>query len=385
MACSISAGYVTMMYLIGLIILIIIIVATNKVPVKFYWIGILVISAILVYSTTLLGSSVVGSDIQGELRAARNAMAGVPIFGDHENQNSTSLVTVLLAPALGKFIDIVWVYKVIFPIFLIFVPVILYFVYKGQFGERNAFYSAVFFMIMPTFSLEIATIVKSMVAEFFFAIMILAVVGKMKWKMPVIIVCLLAMVAAHYTIALAAFAFLAGILGIRIVLYKWWKNTETPLTTLGIPVVIGVMVFIYYYSLTLDGSMNKVVVSIFSQQWFGSATNVVVTQKTDSFISEYPAIVKVALGMDFWDASLWGKLFRIVQVITQVSIVVGAWLVVFKSNFSAEFKAGVICGLGLLGLCVVAPGFSAILNMTRFYHIALFFLAPCLVMAWRPK
>jgi uncharacterized membrane protein len=374
-----------MMYLIGLIILIIIVVSTNKVPVKFYWIGVLTISAILVYSTTLLGSSVVGSDIQGELRAARNAMAGVPLFGDIENQNATSLVTVMLAPALGRFIDIVWVFKVILPIFLIFVPVVLYFAYKGQFGEQNAFYSAVFFSIMPTFSLEIATIVKSMVAELFFAVMILAVVGKMKWKLPIIIICVLGMIVSHYTIALAALAYLTGILGIRIVLYKWWKNAETPLTTLGIPLVIGVMVFAYYYSLYSSVDINSVVVNIFSQAWSSPASTVVTTHKVDSLVNNYPAIVKVALGMDFFDATLWGKMFRIVQIVTQASIVIGAALIIFKSTFSAEFKAGIICSLILVGLCVVAPGFSNILNMTRFYHIALFFLAPCLVMVWRPK
>jgi len=265
------------------------------------------------------------------------------------------------------------------------VPVVLYFAYKGQFGEQNAFYAAVFFAIMPVYSLEIATIVKSMVAEFFFAIMILAVVGKMKWKLPVIILCLLGMVASHYTIALAAVAYLTGILGIRIVLYKWWKNAETPLTTLGIPLVIGVMVFAFYYSLYLGGDINRVVVSIFSQAWFSQASSVITTHKVDSLVNNYPAIVKVALGMDFFDATLWGKIFRIVQIITQASIVIGAALIVFKSTFSAEFKAGIICSLILVGLCVVAPGFSYILNMTRFYHIALFFLAPCLVMVWRPK
>ncbi|MDD4877342.1 MAG: DUF2206 domain-containing protein, partial [Dehalococcoidales bacterium] len=96
-------------------------------------------------------------------------------------------------------------------------------------------------------------------------------------------------------------------------------------------------------------------------------------------------LIKTAVGFDFADASVAGKFFRIIQYITQLLIVIGSIWLVFnykKYKFTAEFFAGIIASFVLLLCCVFVPGFSLIINATRFYQLALFFIAPVFIISF---
>lgn len=90
-----------------------------------------------------------------------------------------------------------------------------------------------------------------------------------------------------------------------------------------------------------------------------------------------------ALGLDWAEVSIWGKLFRIVQYLVQIFIVLG-----FLSPFlrrkplqiSWEFAMFALGALSLLALSVIAPFFAAAVNMVRMYHITFLFLAPFCVL-----
>jgi hypothetical protein len=90
-------------------------------------------------------------------------------------------------------------------------------------------------------------------------------------------------------------------------------------------------------------------------------------------------LVRLALGLDFFDCSLLGKIFRVVQVLTQFLLIIGCIYLLLKFRKSAEFLAFLIIGILTLLLCVTIVGFSSIMNATRFYQVALFFMAPGLV------
>jgi hypothetical protein len=104
-----------------------------------------------------------------------------------------------------------------------------------------------------------------------------------------------------------------------------------------------------------------------------------------AYFQHQPRLVQMALGLDFLEVSLLGKVFRILQLLSQFFIVAGAVYLLFKHrkyHFSAEFLAGVGCAFILLLVCITVEQFSAILNMTRFYHLSLLFLSPCLVIGF---
>ena len=91
-------------------------------------------------------------------------------------------------------------------------------------------------------------------------------------------------------------------------------------------------------------------------------------------------------------ASIEGKIFRVIQYATQILIILGLiqlWRRREDYNFTTEFAACILAGFVLLGACVFIPHFSRLVNMTRFYHLSLFFLAPLFILGcelvWNKK
>jgi uncharacterized membrane protein len=91
------------------------------------------------------------------------------------------------------------------------------------------------------------------------------------------------------------------------------------------------------------------------------------------------ALIRTALGLDFSQVSLSGKVFRILQYLTQVFIFIGCFRLLIKPGglkFRIEYIALSVVSAAVLMACLVLPDFAARLNVTRWYHIALITLAP---------
>ena len=97
--------------------------------------------------------------------------------------NNTSVVIGLIAPWVSKLfhLDMIWVFKIVLPMFLAGVPLVLFATFKKMFGDKRAFFAAMFFMIVPVFSMEMAQIAKTMIAELFLALMVYFMVTDWKW------------------------------------------------------------------------------------------------------------------------------------------------------------------------------------------------------------
>jgi len=166
--------------------------------------------------------------------------------------------------------------------------------------------------------------------------------------------------------------------------------------------LIGSGGFLAYYHYADNGAVNQVlsdVAKYYSKVLIPSSVSSEVTfvppsssssaiaggkvEENESYLDRQENLVKVAIGLDFFSQSLEGKIFRIIQYLTQLLIVVGAvYLLVrhLRYKFTAEFVAGIGCSFLLLFACVFIPNFSNIINMSRFYQISLFFLAPMFVL-----
>ena len=110
------------------------------------------------------------------------------------------------------------------------------------------------------------------------------------------------------------------------------------------------------------------------------------------YVNQQSGMVRAGIGLDFMSVPIEGKVFRVVQYSTQILIVLGLvrlWKKRKEYNFTLEFVACILAGFALLGACIFIPFFSNILNMTRYYHMSLFFLAPLLVlgceMVWNKR
>jgi uncharacterized membrane protein len=355
--------------------------------------SLLVLAAALVYGTTLLGVEPVGSDIRREFLDSKLAFANGWQLATLPEQSNTSIIVGLLAPALAHIWDMATVYKWILPMFLIAVPIVLYQVFKAQIGNNKAWYAAMFFMIVPVYNLEIAQIAKMMAAEFFFALLILAMVSKLKpyQKSFAMTLTLLLTILSHYTVGLAALVYLLGILIVRVVTGKLkWQllgQRRIPVLIMAVVLLIGLVTGYAYYSYADNGEIVQTIMGV------GTAYSGITVQRIQEgaiennqiYLNSQPPLVRTGIGFDFFEVNAWGKAFRVVQYLTQLAIVVGAVWLLFKHrqyNFSAEFVAGIGCSFLLLACCVFIPSFSSTINMTRFYHLSLFFLAPMFVIGF---
>jgi uncharacterized membrane protein len=405
--------WLTPLLLIASICAVIVLVALNKIKGNRIYLYLLGLALSLLWQTTMMGVDVVGSDIHTELYYARyNVEHAWDIT--YPDSSNTSFVIGLFAPMLATIFkcDVVWIFKIVLPLFLACVPLILFKMYKGIFGEKRAFFASMFFMIIPVYSMEIAQIAKSMVAELFLAIMFLALVNDWKqWvKCVVIMLSLCVAVLAHYTVGIIGICFLLGLFIFRLIT-QWWKwklvsNRKTHLITLLIPLLICISVFWMYHGYAANGSAVRSVKEVIANYLPSISTEVIQVKQSHSDVpikevieqkpelsrsmtasipermNDAPTLVKIGTGLDFLSVPIEGQVFRVIQYLTQLMIIIGVLWLIFaykKHNYPAEYVGLVGCSCVLLMMCIAIPSVSIIINMTRFYHYSLLTLSPVFV------
>ncbi len=417
------------------VIVVTVLVTLGKINTKEYPLYVYGLALALLWQTSMLGSHIVGADIHGEFFVANKAITEGWDFS-WAHVNNTSVVIGGLTPFLAKLgINPIWQFKALYPAIFAAVPLILYFAYKRMLGEKKAYFAVLFFIVSPVFFVEIVGIVKSMIAEVFLALMILFMVSGLKNWQKTLGIGLSVVLAAisHYTIGILAIMYLVGSSVILLAGKKWLRVRTSTLVSYSLVVMIVLSSAYLWYSTNGDGFMLKyldtvrrnVVAVAVSYLPTTTATYELEVTKPDITMPEViepditesnipnvtkpeviepnmfePAIakdielneseararwykqeplVRAAIGLDFADATAEGKVFRVLQYLTQFLIVIGFYYLIRKRMFTSEFVACVIVSFGLLGMCLFFPTFSSLINASRFYHVSLFFLAPLLV------
>lgn len=356
---------------------------------KWTWqsIFIYIIALILLYSTSLQGQYLVGTDIHSEYYISSRMYNGWDI--NYPHLYNASISTAIIAPFISKVtgISLIWVYKAIYPALFALVPVILYFAYKKMIGRTPALIASAFFISMPAFFLELPQLPRQELAELLFCLTILVIVyGSKKWIWSIIPL-LMFTVIIHYTIGMMALAFLICMMVVKLVGYKWkWnvlQNSNVPFRVLLIAIVcVGLLSLVWGLNvasgLSLRALSNIANVSVNEQVIQGTQPIDI-----DNVVNTSDGITSTALGLDIIGGNIsgYGAVFRIIQIITQVLIIVGCFSVLIRYKYykwNSEFVASIGGSLMLLLLCIVVFGFSGLLGITRFYHVALIFLAPML-------
>jgi uncharacterized membrane protein len=420
--------------MIGFVCLAIVTVATGAIKEKQYPYLIWSIGLALLLQTTLISSGLIGSDIHTEYYFYNQAVVnGSWNFADSHPYNSAAGSTVL-APFLTNVFGIsgYWIFKLIFPLMFSIVPVILYFIFKKEFGSKVAFFASVFFVIVPTWSMELIGIPRQMLGEIMLAlIFFVVIVAKWKWriKAPVILALGLLGAVLHYIIGPIILVYLSlgsvfllffkrrtlavkwmvpilALLVVGNVMYYGWVCQGMPLKllTTGSSVVSNLVVRILPKSLSF--MQQHVTIPSYpypeleesetgypegmAEELEKAVIQTAVDNPVDphwqpethplDFIFNTDPTVTAAWGGDFASASPWGKVFRILQYATQVCVLVGCvYLIRNRKKYSAEYLCFSLVSAILLAVCMFLPHFAALINATRFYHIALFMLAPVFV------
>ena len=360
----------------------ILLVVLDIVKERFYPYLIFASGLLLLYATTLQGAGIVGTDASVEFLVSQLAKdQGWNLLMNFSSSN-TSLLIGWIMPQLSNLthIELTWLYKTIPPLIFAFAPVLLYLVFRKQIGDKRAFYATAFFISVPTFFTEIATINKSMVAETLMALVIWIIFSSWRGQIKAVSILFLTGLTmwVHYTIGFILIAYMLCMM-IFILLSKinWLQLKQSiPFYTIAITVVISLVLGYLYFSYASEG---RVVYNI------TSAIKAKVSHiSTGNLVESNNSVINMGLGLDFTRASFYGKAFRILQYFTQLLIVTGSiWLLLkYRKcyNFRAEFIGGVFGACCILALCIIIPTFANVLNSARWYHLSLFFLAPMFIL-----
>ena len=268
-------------------------------------------------------------------------------------------------------IESTWVFKIIFPLIFSLVPLCLYQIWQEYVNKKYAFASAFLFMAQETFYTEMLGLNRQMVAELFFVLLLLILVNKrIKYgkKFMCFAIFSFALITSHYGLA-EIFLFFISIVSISLIILK--RSSKN--ITVGMVIFFFVMAFIWYIY-TSNASVFESIIEygdyVYNQ--LGNFFNPTSRGQT----------VLQGLGMES-PPTIWNAVSRTFAYFTEALIVIGFFGLIVKRvkpNFDREFYAFTSIAMGFLGALILVPGLAQTLNMTRFYHVLLFFFAPLCIL-----
>jgi len=377
---------------------------------------IFIISLCLLYQTTLLSHYLVGTDIYVEYQVFQQvSQSGIWNYTIPHPVNSCLSITIL-GPIYSQMLNIdgIWVFKVIYPFIFSLVPLVLFRIFRIQFGSYRALFATFLFMAVPTFSLEMISLCRQQVAELFFVLFVLLLVERRLNPIPKIImltIFIISIAVSHYSLGIISLIYIVALIPLIIVLRSsifvraWgWLTRKTgglpphyygkaggslPLQIILVPFVFFIIFVLIGYSIMSSGINLELITSLwtkYTNQLGNQITGALFGPMSWSSLSLFrqsDSLIRAAFGMDFMSVSWQGQLFRILQYITQIFIILGCLRLLFRPRglkIKPEFMALSLISVLLLIACIVITGFADRLNTTRWYHLSLIMLAPMCIL-----
>jgi len=373
-----------LLFMIILIALVFVVGVLSKrsIQPEFYPFAVVMIAVSLLYHSSLISNSMIhfGSDMPGEVFAFKivenNAYWNPvnPHFQDLSVGRTYGMLSVTILPLVYSNllnVDVIWIFKVLYPLIFALAPLGLYKLWSGFVNEKYAFVSAFFFMAYVVFYTEMLGLSKQMISELFFVLLLLVILDK-KMRPFNKTVCFLifgfALVVSHYALA-EIFLFLMAFVSIPLVIMK---KPGRNITLAMVLCYFAIMFSWYLYtssSAVLDAFLEF---GEYVHSQLGEFFNPAARGQT----------VLRGLGLEA-SPNIWNMISRIFAYVTQLLIVVGFVGVITKrvgSHFEIEYFLLNLFAITFLIALILVPGLANTMNMTRFYHILLFFLAPLCVL-----
>jgi uncharacterized membrane protein len=337
------------------------------VPSQIFPFVLLSIAVFLLLGTSLASNYVVGVDVQFETYFARlttlNAYWNPAIQYPYNGMLSVTVLPTVFSQFMN--IDATWLFKIGYPIIYAFVPVALFLAYKKQTNAVIAFLAVFFFMSMDTFYLQMLGLARQMIAEVFFALTILLLVEdrlSLDKRRALFVVFGVGLIVSHYALGYIFMFFMLATLAFAR-FFKRPNDTSPPLIT---PVMAGglILVALGWDLFVAPSAFNSL--EIFARYVSSQIMSLAPVPGVSGLLPVYLSPLH--------DISKY--LFLLLQGLIVVGVL-GLFIRRKQSRFSREYTAMCIASFIILILTLLVPSFaSAGLNVTRFYHVALFVLAP---------
>ncbi|HMK53190.1 MAG TPA: DUF2206 domain-containing protein [Methanobacteriaceae archaeon] len=377
-------------------------VSFNRLKSEHYPIVIFILSLALLFHTSLISSYLWGWDIQGEFYftnlVLKSGFWNFTIGHNYDGILSTNILGTIFAIACN--LDIRWVFKIIYPILFSLVPLGLYQVYKSQTNDKIAFFSCFFFISLVVFYMDMLQTARQQIAEIFLVLLLILLIDttlQNRKRSILFVLFSIFLVVSHYGLSyLFMFSLIFAWLILLLISNSRFRNFINSFNSKvrfrdkkilqPIPLDNDRQIFItstfviFFFALTVTWYIY--VASAFSMKAFLNIGH----QITDSIFNDFMKTESSqSLRLIKGNVSFWHSIGKYVQLISQLSILVGFLSLVFRgNNFKYEKNFFVLSLVSILILfsCIAVPFFAGTLNTTRLYQISLIFLSPLFVIGW---
>jgi uncharacterized membrane protein len=357
------------------------VISKKLLPPNLYPLALLMIAIALIFHSSLISNYILpfGSDVPAEyfvFKTTANSghwIATNPYLGDVGYGRLNAMLSVTILPTIYANvlnIDPTWVFKALFPLLFSLVPLGLYQVWQAYFGRKYAFIAAFLFVAQSTFFTEMLGLNRQMVAELFFVLLLLVLLKKRMTplnKTTCFVIFSVALVTSHYALAEIFLCFIFFALISLILMKRPSRNIRASM---------AVFFFVIMFSWYIYTSGSAVFNSFLS---FGSY----VYGQLGEFFNPASRGQAVLLGLGAEAApSILNAISRAFAYSTEALIVIGFLALVAKRarvRVERDYFMFCLMAIAFLALLILVPGLANTMNMSRFYHILLFFLAPLCV------
>lgn len=341
----------------------------KRVPSNLYPIILFAVALALLFHVSFFSSYIVGGDIYGEYALFKITVNNLHWDSTISNPYN-AMLSVTILPAIYSIIlnlDGTWVFKIVYPLIFAFVPLGLYMLFKHRVSLEVAFFSVFFFVSNITFFVEMLQLARQMIGELFYVLLFITMFsGKLKGfaKWSLFALFGFGLVVSHYSLA---YIFLACIFAVWLVGLVRKRATKV---TGGMFILFAVMTFAWFIYISSGAAFSNFQLALNSVQ--------------DHFLTDFfnpqsrGGQVLQAIGVS-GIPTFWHTVGRYQYYVIEALIIIGVFGLLTRkkwSFFNDEFNVLVLCNLLILGACIVLPNFASTFTVTRFYHVALFFLAP---------
>jgi uncharacterized membrane protein len=345
----------------------------GRIPHETYVPILFVIALVLLFHVSLFSNYIVGGDIFGEYSSYRitksNFYWDPTLSSKLYNMLSITILPTVYSNALG--IDGTWIFKIVFPLIFAMVPIGLFELFKLRVSKEIAFFSAFFFVSNAVFFNEISELARQMVGELFYVLLFLTLFSdtvKDSTKLMLFVAFSFGLVVSHYAIS---YIFLASIFALWLLAFVRKRRS---VASIGMVILFAAMNFAWYLYASSASTFDALI----------NAVNNISTNFTTDFFSPQSRGTLVLQGVGVGGiGTLWHLIGRYIYYATEFLVVIGFLGLLIKrkrSFFNDDYNVLASFNVLLLIACIAIPNFAGTFNVTRFYHVSLFFLAPFCVL-----
>lgn len=376
-------------YLLLLLVILIafiagLVVFNRFIPAKLYPLAVGAITLALLYHRTLISSYLIGWDIHVEYYFAQlvalNSHWDWTIPHNYNAMLSDTILPTIYSSVMN--IDVAWIYKIVYSLLFLLVPLTLYQLYQKQTDKRTAFFAVFFFMSLPAAINIVGLSIKQLIASVFLALLILLMIDKRldRTKRAILTtVYSFCLVVSHYgTSYIYMFYIILAWLLLYLTSYRAKNVRQFSLSGTSV-VLFAVMALAWYMYISSSASFDAVV----------NIGNHIYTNLGEilNLATRDPSLLRL-IGMKETLSPLH-EVSKHVYRASQLLIVVGVVELLISqlkrraTKFEPEYVATVFLSLVLILLCLILPLFSQVMHMDRVYIIALLFLSPFCILGWQ--